>query len=159
MQRSSTKIGALAAALAKAQSEITNPEKSLTATIQSPFSREGQRTFRYAPLSSGLEIVRKTALLLPHYGAEKVLVAELALRGRYFEIPEVLFLARIHEQAAGNLHSQREQRRLMNPVDKKWRSERLSLLRGYISAVQRAELPLAERLRCYGAIGRYLVEE
>src|SRR5947207_3436157 len=59
MQRSSNKIGALAAALAKAQSEITNPEKSLTATIQSPFPREGQRTFRYASLSSGLDIVRK----------------------------------------------------------------------------------------------------
>jgi len=59
MQRSSNKIGALAAALAKAQAEITNPEKSLTATIQSPFPREGQRTFRYASLSSGLEIVRK----------------------------------------------------------------------------------------------------
>src|SRR5260221_5178980 len=59
MQRSSNKIGALAAALAKAQSEITNPETSLTATIQSPFPREGQRTFRYASLSSGLDIVRK----------------------------------------------------------------------------------------------------
>ena len=52
-------IGAIAAALAKAQAELTNPEKSLTATIRSPFPREGDRTFRYAPLSSGLDIVRK----------------------------------------------------------------------------------------------------
>ena len=59
MQRSSNKIGALATALAKAQAEIVNPEKSLTATIESPFPREGQRTFRYASLSTGLEIVRK----------------------------------------------------------------------------------------------------
>src|SRR5947207_1709904 len=59
MQRSSNKIGALATALAKAQAEIANPEKSLTATIESPFPREGQRTFRYASLSTGLEIVRK----------------------------------------------------------------------------------------------------
>src|SRR5450830_1072923 len=59
MHRSSETIGAIAAALAKAQSEITNPEKSLTATIRSPFPREEDRTFRYAPLSSGLEIVRK----------------------------------------------------------------------------------------------------
>ena len=50
MQRSSDRIGALAAALAKAQAEIANPEKSLTATIVSPFPREGERTFRYAPL-------------------------------------------------------------------------------------------------------------
>src|ERR1700690_1113092 len=59
MRSSSDKIGALAAALAKAQSEITNPEKSLTATIVSPFPREGSRTFRYAPLSTGLDLVRK----------------------------------------------------------------------------------------------------
>ncbi|WP_426614831.1 ERF family protein [Bradyrhizobium sp. McL0616] len=59
MQRSSESIGALATALAKAQVEIANPEKSLTASIQSPFPREGQRSFRYAPLSTGLDIVRK----------------------------------------------------------------------------------------------------
>jgi ERF superfamily len=59
MQRSSTSVGALAAALAKAQAAIANPEKSLTATIVSPFPREGSRTFCYAPLSSGLDLVRK----------------------------------------------------------------------------------------------------
>src|SRR3984893_3782028 len=59
MQRSSETIGAIASALAKAQSELTNPEKSLVATIRSPFPREGDRTFRYASLSSGLDIVRK----------------------------------------------------------------------------------------------------
>jgi len=59
MQRSSESIGAIAAALAKAQGELTNPEKSLTATIRSQFPREGDRTFRYAPLSTGLDIVRK----------------------------------------------------------------------------------------------------
>ena len=59
MQRCSTSVSALAAALAKAQAEIPNPEKSLTATIVSPFPREGARTFRYAPLSSGLDLVRK----------------------------------------------------------------------------------------------------
>jgi hypothetical protein len=59
MPRSSESIGAIAAALAKAQVELTNPEKSLVATIRSPFPREGDRTFRYAPLSSGLDLVRK----------------------------------------------------------------------------------------------------
>src|SRR6516164_6284294 len=59
MQRCSGSIGALAAALAKAQAEIANPEKSLTATIVSPFPSVANRTFRYAPLSSGLDLVRK----------------------------------------------------------------------------------------------------
>jgi hypothetical protein len=60
MQRSSETIGAIATALAKAQIELNNPEKSLTATIQSPFPREASRTFRYASLSSGLDLIRKS---------------------------------------------------------------------------------------------------
>src|SRR6266545_4837786 len=59
VHRSSESIAALAAALAKAQSELSNPEKSLVATIGSDRPGEGARTFRYAPLSSGLDIVRK----------------------------------------------------------------------------------------------------
>jgi hypothetical protein len=60
MQRSSETIGAIATALAKAQIELNNPEKALTATIQSPFPREANRTFRYASLSSGLDLIRKS---------------------------------------------------------------------------------------------------
>ena len=60
MHRSSDTIGNISGALAKAQVELTNPEKSLVATIRSPFPREADRTFRYAPLSSGLDIVRKS---------------------------------------------------------------------------------------------------
>jgi hypothetical protein len=59
MHRSSESVAALATALATAQSEHVNPEKSLTATIKGARAGEGDRTFRYAPLSSGLEIVRK----------------------------------------------------------------------------------------------------
>ena len=59
MQRSSETIGTIAAALAKAQAQLVNPEKSLVGTIRSEGSG-GDRAFRYAPLSSGLDIVRKT---------------------------------------------------------------------------------------------------
>jgi hypothetical protein len=60
MHRSSESIAALAAALAKAQMALTNPEKSLTGTVPAGRGDESPRTFRYAPLSSGLDIVRKT---------------------------------------------------------------------------------------------------
>jgi hypothetical protein len=60
MHSCSEQIGKLAAALARAQSELTNPEKTLTATIRSPFPREADRTFRYASLAGGLDIVRKS---------------------------------------------------------------------------------------------------
>src|SRR6266516_6018368 len=60
MPRSSESVAALAAALAKAQAELVNPEKSLTAKIRTGRPAEVERSFRYAPLSSGLDIVRKT---------------------------------------------------------------------------------------------------
>src|SRR5271169_4945929 len=59
MHRSSESIASLAAALAKAQMTLTNPEKSLTATVRTDRRDDPGRTFRYAPLSSGLDIVRK----------------------------------------------------------------------------------------------------
>jgi ERF superfamily len=60
VQWSSPSIGSLAGALAKAQAELVNPEKSLAATIRPEGAGGAEQTFRYAPLSSGLEIVRKT---------------------------------------------------------------------------------------------------
>src|SRR6516225_2449619 len=61
MQRSSDSVAALAAALARAQAQLVNPEKSLTGVIRTGRPGEGEgRTFRYAPLSSGLDIVRRT---------------------------------------------------------------------------------------------------
>src|SRR6201982_561458 len=60
VQRSSKTTGTIAAALAKAQAQLVNPEKSLIGTIRSDQASGTERSFRYAPLSSGLDIVRKT---------------------------------------------------------------------------------------------------
>jgi hypothetical protein len=60
VHRSSETIGKIAAALAQAQKQLQNPERTLTATIVSPFARETETiAFRYASLATGLEIVRK----------------------------------------------------------------------------------------------------
>jgi hypothetical protein len=60
MQQSSDSIGSLAAALARAQVELINPEKSMVATIRPEGRRAAEQIFRYAPLSDGLNIIRKT---------------------------------------------------------------------------------------------------
>jgi hypothetical protein len=59
MHRSSSSIGGLAAALSKAQAELVNPEKSKVGSIYSDDPGGAERIFRYAPLSAGLDIVRK----------------------------------------------------------------------------------------------------
>ena len=60
MPRQSESIAALAAALAKAQIELQNPEKSLIGSIEAKDQNAPERLFRYASLASGLDIVRKT---------------------------------------------------------------------------------------------------
>jgi hypothetical protein len=60
MHRSSETVSAIATALAKAQVELSNPEKTSIGVISNLSRGEGERTFRYAPLSTGLELVRKS---------------------------------------------------------------------------------------------------
>lgn len=60
MRSGSETIASLASALAKAQAELVNPAKTLTGRNDRwGTGREG-RTYRYAPLSAGLDIVRQT---------------------------------------------------------------------------------------------------
>lgn len=103
-------------------------------------------------------VLRRTGLYPAYYGSEKVLMAELALWGSYYEVPEVLCFARVHDNAAGSLRSARQQRFCINPFARRWQSDRLGLLRSYIAAVSRAELPRSEKARCYAVIGKYLLQ-
>ena len=87
MHQSSETVGSIAAALAKAQAELANPEKSLTATVRSANPREGDRTFRYATLASGLDITT-IALWLGHASpaaTRHYLHADLGLKQRALE--------------------------------------------------------------------------
>src|SRR6202158_360501 len=59
MHRSSESVAAIATALAKAQTELSNPEKAMVGTVYNVRS-DSTQSFRYASLSSGLDIVRKT---------------------------------------------------------------------------------------------------
>src|SRR5579864_8969235 len=58
MHRSSEKVAAIATALAKAQTELSNPEKVMIGTIYNART-DNQQSFRYASLASGLDIIRK----------------------------------------------------------------------------------------------------
>jgi hypothetical protein len=87
MQRSSSSIAALAAALAKAQGELVNPEKSLVGTIETEGGARRARTFRYAPLSTGLEIVRKT---LGHYEIATMQTTAVDLGAGFVNLTTVL---------------------------------------------------------------------
>src|SRR5882762_858200 len=69
MHRSSESVAAIATALAKAQTELSNPEKAMVGTVYNNRS-DSPQTFRYASLSSGLDIVRKTL------GGQQIAIAQ-----------------------------------------------------------------------------------
>jgi hypothetical protein len=69
MHRSSESVAAIATALAKAQTELSNPEKAMVGTIYNNRS-DSPQSFRYASLSSGLDIIRKTL------GSQQIAVAQ-----------------------------------------------------------------------------------
>ena len=69
MHRSSESVAAIATALAKAQTELSNPEKVLVGSIRQAHQAAPQ-AFRYAPLSGGLDIIRKTL------GGQQIAVAQ-----------------------------------------------------------------------------------
>src|ERR1700676_4300528 len=58
MHRSSENVAAIATALAKAQIDLSNPEKAMVGTVYNNRT-DSTQTFRYASLASGLDVVRK----------------------------------------------------------------------------------------------------
>ena len=69
MHRCSESVAAIATALAKAQTELSNPEKAMVGTVYNNRS-DSPQSFRYASLSSGLDIVRKTL------GGQQIAIAQ-----------------------------------------------------------------------------------
>ena len=69
MHRSSESVAAIATALAKAQTELSNPEKAMVGTVYNARS-DSPQSFRYASLSSGLDIIRKTL------GGQQIAIAQ-----------------------------------------------------------------------------------
>src|SRR3982074_387947 len=69
MHRSSESVAAIATALAKAQTDLSNPEKVRVGTVYNSRS-DSPQSFRYASLSSGLDIVRKTL------GGQQIAIAQ-----------------------------------------------------------------------------------
>jgi hypothetical protein len=69
MHRSSENVAAIATALAKAQTELSNPEKAMIGTVYNNRS-DSPQSFRYASLSSGLDIIRKAL------GGQQIAIAQ-----------------------------------------------------------------------------------
>lgn len=102
-------------------------------------------------------VLRQTRLQRSFYGADKVVVAELALRGRYHEIPERLFEVRLHDDASAAIETGRDQQEWIDPAGSApLSSARLGLLSAYVDSIHRAPLSPAQQARCYTALVAYV---
>ena len=105
------------------------------------------------------QALRRTHMLLPVFGYEKVLMAELALIGRFHDVPETLFFQRIHPQAMSAIATSVERQQIFEPQGPRVSVlPRLRLLAGYMRAVRQADCRLGERLRCMAWISAYLLQ-
>ena len=97
------------------------------------------------------EALAATPLIAPYVGSDRVLLAELALHGRVFEIPEELFSRRDHP--GSSVRSFPDVRRRVVWFDPK-KSAKFALpewnyVFGYAGAVHRAKVSLVDRARCW----------
>jgi glycosyltransferase involved in cell wall biosynthesis len=99
--------------------------------------------------------LRRTGLLGSYLGSDVVLVAELALYGKFTEIPERLFYRRIHDGAFSSLGSAARQRAYVDPRRTQglhfhfWRH-----LGEHLRAIFRAPVPLREKLQLLYVVAR-----
>ncbi|KAB2913850.1 MAG: glycosyltransferase [Hyphomicrobiaceae bacterium] len=94
----------------------------------------------------------KTHLFEPYYGSDTVVLAELALMGRFKTIDETLFFRRIHQGGTFYL-SPEEQQEHVAPGTNKHAPRRLAISKAYARAVMHVEgLTLEQRLRCLSSI-------
>lgn len=103
-------------------------------------------------------MLRQTRLFAPMIAADFVLFAELALLGDLWELPETLFLRRIHAGISTRANRGSDQLiQWWDPSQKKYRSRippMLRLGREYIRSILRLPLPAAERARCIATVLR-----
>jgi hypothetical protein len=103
--------------------------------------------------------LRRTRGILATYGSEKALLAELAMLGRYEEVPEALFFARVHAGGSGKLKTTAEQQQYVGPRrGSRWLSPRLQMLLDYATVIVRAPIGVTERLRCTWTLLKYLMQ-
>lgn len=106
-------------------------------------------------------MLRQTPVIAPYNSSDAVLLVELALRGRYHEIPEYLFSSRRHPDSS--LQANKTPAEVMSwfdpAADGRFPAPRGRLLLGYLGAIRRSPMPAAERVACTRAVARWLARD
>ena len=94
--------------------------------------------------------LEQTLLHRSFYGADKVLLFELLLQGKFVEVDERLFNRRSHHMNSTRLEQTSD---AMKQFGAGSRAFAARILHGYVSAIQASELSRAEKARCLAVVG------
>jgi glycosyltransferase involved in cell wall biosynthesis len=99
----------------------------------------------------------KTPLIKPYFASDTSLMAELALHGKFLQLPEQLFFRRMDKESATSLKSRVEVLRHWSPaLEPVLLSNTRSLLQWY-GAGFRSQLPVGSLLRYLGHVSRNVI--
>jgi glycosyltransferase involved in cell wall biosynthesis len=111
-------------------------------------------------------VIRSAALrnVKPHasyHHADRTFVMDLAMQGRFHQVPELLYFRRDHETRAERANpSVRSRCANLDPERGKGFNPPARLLAeyalGYVGLIKRAPVSLAEKAKCYRYLGEYL---
>ena len=97
------------------------------------------------------DAIARALPMQPYLGSEKVLLARLALEGRFYIVPEKLFVRRFHPEHFG-MHTPKEATKLINPAVSKVHFTSGKQLYGYLRAIKASSLGPSQRLRLTGLL-------
>ena len=89
--------------------------------------------------------LRRTSLYGSYYGADKVLLAELALQGRFHHVDEALFAKRVH---AGCTHYKTTREKAQHECKEQRGIPQIRMLCDYIRMARAADIDARQRLHC-----------
>jgi glycosyltransferase involved in cell wall biosynthesis len=107
-----------------------------------------------------LHVLRQTRLHGDYADSDRVLLAELALRGPFHQIPECLFFRRAHAQQSTAIAPDRQSRTVwFNPAHAgKLLFPHFRELREYLAAIHRAPISALDRAWCDAALLRWVID-
>jgi glycosyltransferase involved in cell wall biosynthesis len=95
----------------------------------------------------------RTPLIAPYVNSDRVLLAEIGLRGRFFEIPEYLFFRRDHEGCSIRAYDYRRRVVWFDPSKSaSFAFPEWNEMLGYAGAVARGPVEIVERMRCWAIL-------
>jgi glycosyltransferase involved in cell wall biosynthesis len=106
------------------------------------------------------DVLRQTAMKESYHHADRTIITELGLYGRFYQVPDWLYFRREHPGQSGAV-SMRRRCAIMDPR----RADRLrhpavrlygEYVWAYISAIRRAPLSVADRRDCYRYLAQWL---